>query len=157
MGDAGTVGVAWPDPAGDAGEAVAPLHQLEAEQVVEGGGMGVERLGGHGCPVPVAGAAVKPAVAVGGAAPHLRRMQPIPERVDIEASGDVALPAEIAARLLGAPLPAFLADLRAGAVHSVVERGEGEDAGRLRLTLLRRATRRVLVVEAATGRVLDAR
>jgi hypothetical protein len=39
----------------------------------------------------------------------------------------------------------------------VVERGEGEDAGRLRLTLRRRATERVLVVEAATGRVIEAR
>jgi hypothetical protein len=84
-------------------------------------------------------------------------MQAMPERLEIEASGNVTLPAELAARLLGAPLPAFLADLRAGAVHSVVERGEGEDAGRLRLTLLRRATRRVVVLEAATGRVLELR
>jgi hypothetical protein len=49
-----------------------------------------------------------------------------------------------------------LADLRAGVVYSVVERGEGEDAGRLRLTLRRRATSRTLVVEAATGLVLQA-
>jgi hypothetical protein len=80
-----------------------------------------------------------------------------PERVEIDAAGDVALSAEAAAGLLGIPLEAFLADLRAGAVYSVVERGEGEDAGRLRLTLRRRATERVLVVEAATGRVIEAR
>ncbi|MFM2149716.1 MAG: hypothetical protein RLZZ187_2022 [Pseudomonadota bacterium] len=80
-----------------------------------------------------------------------------PEQVEIDAAGDVALSAEAAARLLGIPFDAFLADLRAGAVYSVVERGEGEDAGRLRLTLRRRATERVLVVEAATGRVIEAR
>ena len=78
----------------------------------------------------------------------------LPERVEIDAAGNPELPAELAARLLGAPLEAFIADLRAGVVYSVVERGEGEDAGRLRLTLRRRATSRVLVVEAATGRVL---
>ncbi|WP_372616723.1 DUF6522 family protein [Falsiroseomonas sp.] len=77
-----------------------------------------------------------------------------PERVELDAAGDVALPAEQAARLLGVPLDDFLADLRAGVVYSVVERGEGEDAGTLRLTLRRRATSRVLVVEAATGRVI---
>ncbi len=81
--------------------------------------------------------------------------EPWPERVEIDAAGNPALPAEFAARLLGAPLEAFIADLRAGIVYSVVERGEGEDAGRLRLTLRRRATSRVLVVEAATGRVLS--
>jgi hypothetical protein len=77
-----------------------------------------------------------------------------PERVEIDAAGDVALPADVAASLLGVTLDAFVADLRAGVVYSVVERGEGADAGRLRLTLRRRATSRVLVVVAATGRVL---
>ena len=80
-----------------------------------------------------------------------------PDRVEIDAAGDIALSAEVAAGLLGIPIEAFLADLRAGVVYSVVERGEGEDAGRLRLTLRRRATTRVLVVEAATGRVIEAR
>jgi len=80
-----------------------------------------------------------------------------PDRVEIDAAGDIALSAEVAAALLGIPIEAFLADLRAGVVYSVVERGEGEDAGRLRLTLRRRATTRVLVVEAATGRVIEAR
>jgi hypothetical protein len=79
----------------------------------------------------------------------------VPERVELDAAGDIALPAEVAARLLDAPLAAFLADLRAGSVYSVVERGEAEDAGTLRLTLRRRGTSRVLVVEAATGRVLQ--
>jgi hypothetical protein len=80
-----------------------------------------------------------------------------PDQVEIDAAGDVALSAEVAAGLLGIPIEAFLADLRAGVVYSVVERGEGDDAGRLRLTLRRRATERVLVVEAATGRVIEAR
>jgi hypothetical protein len=79
-----------------------------------------------------------------------------PEHVEIDAKGDATLGAEVAAQMLGVPLDAFLADLRAGVVYSVVERGEGEDAGRLRLTLRRRATTRVLVVEAATGRVIEA-
>ena len=52
------------------------------------------------------------------------------------------------------PLEEFLAELRAGIVYSVVERGEGEHAGTLRLTLRRRAASRSLLVEAATGRVL---
>lgn len=78
----------------------------------------------------------------------------LPERVEIDAAGDVALTAEQAAALLGATLDDFLADLRAGHVYSVVERGEGADAGRLRLTLHRRATQRRLLVEAGTGRVI---
>jgi Family of unknown function (DUF6522) len=78
----------------------------------------------------------------------------MPDTVEIDAAGDVVLDAEDMARLLGAPLDAVLADLRAGIVYSVVERGEGADAGRLRLTLRRRGTQRVLLVEAATGRVL---
>ncbi|WP_237214018.1 DUF6522 family protein [Falsiroseomonas oryziterrae] len=82
-------------------------------------------------------------------------MPDAPDRVEIDARGDVALTADQAAALLGVPLDAFLADLRAGVVYSVVERGEGEDAGRLRLTLRRRAAQRVLVVDAATGQVLS--
>ncbi|WP_439596527.1 DUF6522 family protein [Falsiroseomonas sp.] len=78
----------------------------------------------------------------------------LPRQVEIDAAGDVALTAPQAAALLGVALPAFLADLRAGHVYSVVERGEGEDAGRLRLTLRRRARQCRLLVEAATGRVL---
>jgi hypothetical protein len=79
---------------------------------------------------------------------------PLPAQVEIDASGDAVLSAEQAAALLGVALPAFLADLRAGHVYSIVERGEGEDAGRLRLTLRHRATERRLLVEAATGRVI---
>lgn len=76
------------------------------------------------------------------------------KQVEIDAAGDAVLSAEQAAVLLGCALPDFLADLRAGRVYSVVERGEGADAGTLRLTLRRRATERRVTVEAATGRVL---
>ncbi|OYW10799.1 MAG: hypothetical protein B7Z53_00025 [Rhodospirillales bacterium 12-71-4] len=76
------------------------------------------------------------------------------DRVEIDAAGDVALTAEQAAGLLGCALEDFLADLRAGRVFSVVERGEGADAGQLRLTLQRRATRRQILVAAQDGRVL---
>ena len=62
----------------------------------------------------------------------------VPDRVEIDAAGDAVLDAAQAAALLGARLPDFLADLAAGHVFSIVERGEGADAGMLRLTLRRR-------------------
>lgn len=80
----------------------------------------------------------------------------VPDRVEIDAAGDAVLAADQAAALLGVALPAFLADLRAGVVFSIVERGDGADAGTLRLTLRRRGTERRLVVDAATGRVIAA-
>lgn len=63
--------------------------------------------------------------------------------------------AEDAAALLGVALPDLLRDLRAGHVYSVVERGEGEDAGRIRATLRRRAREVRVVIDAATGEILD--
>lgn len=78
----------------------------------------------------------------------------LPQQVEIDGAGDAVLTAAQAAALLGVALEVFLTDLRAGLVYSVVERGEGADAGRLRLTLHRRATQRRILVEAATGRVL---
>jgi len=74
--------------------------------------------------------------------------------VEIDQAGDPVLPAEAAAALLGCALAAFLADLRSGHVYSVVERGEGADAGRLRLTLRRRGREARLEVDAATGAIL---
>jgi hypothetical protein len=67
----------------------------------------------------------------------------------------VIIGAEDAAALLGAPLPDFLRDLRAGHVYSVVERGEGVDAGRIRATLRNRAREVRVVIDAATGEILD--
>ena len=78
----------------------------------------------------------------------------VPDRVEIDAAGEAVLDAAQASALLGVALPDFLADLAAGHVFSIVERGEGADAGTLRLTLRRRATERRLVVEAGTGRVI---
>jgi hypothetical protein len=79
---------------------------------------------------------------------------PTEDRIEMQPGGDPVIGAEHAARLLGVPLPRFQEDLRAGRVFSVVERGEGEDAGRMRLTLRWRAAEVRLTVEAATGRVI---
>lgn len=78
-----------------------------------------------------------------------------PRRLALDAAGDVLLAAEDAAALLGAPLEDFLRDLRAGRVYSLVERGQGEDAGRVRATLRRRSREVRVVIDAATGEVLD--
>ena len=43
--------------------------------------------------------------------------------------------AHAAAEGLGLPVDVFWAEIKRGLVYSVVERGEGEDAGRVRLTL----------------------
>ncbi len=85
------------------------------------------------------------------------RARPVtaPRRLALDAAGDVILNAEDAAALLGAPLEAFLRDLRAGHVYSLVERGQGEDAGRIRATLRRRAREIRLVIDAATGEILE--
>lgn len=79
------------------------------------------------------------------------------ERLDLDGEGGVVIPAEWAAERLGAAVEAFVADLRAGRVYSLMERGEGEHAGRLRATLRHRARELCVVVEAATGRVLSVR
>lgn len=75
--------------------------------------------------------------------------------VQFDEAGDLLLSAEQAAGLLHAPLDEFLDDLRAGYVYSIVERGSGDDAGHVRATLRRRGTEVRLILEAATGRVLD--
>jgi len=48
---------------------------------------------------------------------------------------DLVVDARAAADGLGLPLDVFWREVRRGLVFSVVERGEGEDAGRMRLTL----------------------
>ncbi len=78
----------------------------------------------------------------------------VPDRVELAPGGAVLLAAEDAARLLDVPLAPFLHDLRNGRVFSVVERGEGEDAVRIRATLCRRAAEVRVVIEAGTGRVI---
>ena len=76
------------------------------------------------------------------------------QEVAFDAEGPVLEPAQLA-EALGIDRAALQGALRAGQVYSVVERGEGEDAGRHRLTLRHRATEAVLVV-GADGRVIEA-
>jgi hypothetical protein len=48
---------------------------------------------------------------------------------------DFVIDAQAAAAGLGLPVDLLWREVRCGLVFSVVERGEGEDAGRMRLTL----------------------
>jgi hypothetical protein len=58
----------------------------------------------------------------------------------IEVHGDdVTVEASYLAARLGLPVERFRAEMRRGIIYSVVERGMGEDAGRLRLTFRYRA------------------
>jgi hypothetical protein len=74
-------------------------------------------------------------------------------RVAIEAGAPVLTPVQMQAAL-GLEAEALRAELRAGRILSVVERGEGEDAGRLRATLRWRSLEVVLVI-GEDGTVLD--
>lgn len=49
--------------------------------------------------------------------------------------GEVIVDAQAAADGLGLPVDVFWREFKRGLVFGVVERGEGEDAGRMRLTL----------------------
>jgi diacylglycerol kinase family enzyme len=69
----------------------------------------------------------------------------IGERVAIEDGAPVLTAAQMA-RALGITEMELRAELRAGRVRSVVERGEGEDAGRLRGRLRWRSLDVVFVV-----------
>lgn len=77
----------------------------------------------------------------------------IGERVAIE-GGAPALTAAQMARALGITEEALRAELRAGRVRSVVERGQGVDAGRLRGRLRWRSLEVVFVV-GADGLVME--
>ncbi|GIX08665.1 DUF6522 family protein [Elioraea sp.] len=74
-------------------------------------------------------------------------------RVAIEAGAPVLTPAQMAAAL-GLDERALRDELRAGRVFSLVERGEGRDAGRLRGRLRWRSLEVVLVI-GADGTVLE--
>jgi hypothetical protein len=86
-------------------------------------------------------------------------VRPLPallgQTVTFDAEGPVLAPALIG-EALGLDPESLRRALAAGHVFSLVERGEGADQGRHRLTLRHRATEVVLLVDAA-GRVLDAR
>jgi hypothetical protein len=53
--------------------------------------------------------------------------------------GDFVVDAELVAAKLGLSPDAFWQEMKRGIVYSVVERGEGDDAGRMRLTIRYRA------------------
>ena len=59
---------------------------------------------------------------------------------------DVTIEATYLASRLGLPADRLLAEMRRGIIYSVVERGVGDDAGRLRLTFRYRARAWTVVV-----------
>jgi hypothetical protein len=67
--------------------------------------------------------------------------QPMPRLPDgiTQAGDDFIVDADLVAGSLGLTAEQFLRESRHGIVYSVVERGEGEDRGRTRLTLRYRA------------------
>ena len=66
----------------------------------------------------------------------------------IEVRGEEAtIEADFLAAKLGLSLDRLRAEMRRGIVYGVVERGVGEDAGRLRLTFRHRARSWTVVVE----------
>lgn len=69
--------------------------------------------------------------------------------------GRYTVPAGLLAARFGIDEAALRAEMRAGRIVSLVERGEGEDAGRVRLTFRRGETLWAVVVEP-DGRVREA-
>ena len=59
---------------------------------------------------------------------------------------DVTIEATYLASRLGLPVDRLLAEMRRGIIYSVVERGVGDDVGRLRLTFRYRARAWTVVV-----------
>jgi hypothetical protein len=73
-------------------------------------------------------------------------MNPSPPLIEVHGD-DVTVEASYLAARLGLPVERFRAEMRRGIIYSVVERGMGEDAGRLRLTFRYRARAWTVVVE----------
>ena len=73
-------------------------------------------------------------------------MDPSPPIVEIHGD-DVTVEAAYLAARLGLSVARLRAEMRRGIVYSVVERGVGEDAGRLRLTFRYRARAWTVVVQ----------
>lgn len=76
-----------------------------------------------------------------------------PPRIEIGPDGDCVVPAELVAAAFAldpADVPALM---RAGHLTSRLERGEGDDAGRFRLTFYHGAQALRLVTDA-TGRII---
>ena len=76
--------------------------------------------------------------------------------LDRAETGEFLLPADLLAARFGWPVETFRNMMRRGFVASRVERGEGEDAGRWRLTV-RCGNRRWQAVVEADGTVGDQR
>lgn len=74
-------------------------------------------------------------------------------RVEIGADG-VSVDADLLGEALGVPPSDVMRLMREGAITSLFERGEGEDAGRLRLTFFHGSRRLRLVVDE-TGAILQ--
>ncbi len=69
-------------------------------------------------------------------------------------SGDVEVPLDIVARAFGLPPETALAEMRAGRITSVMEKGTDADEGRYRLTFFHGSTRARFVVDES-GAVLQ--
>ena len=74
-------------------------------------------------------------------------MDPSPPVIAVEGE-EVTIAAGHLAAKLGLSVDRLRAEMRRGVVYGVVERGVGEDAGRLRLTVRYRARSWTVVVEA---------
>ena len=72
-------------------------------------------------------------------------MNPSPPVIEIHGD-DVTVEASYLAARLGLPVDLLRTEMRLGIIYSVVERGMGEDAGRLRLTFRYRARAWTVVV-----------
>jgi hypothetical protein len=74
-------------------------------------------------------------------------LNPPPPVIEIHGD-DVTVEASYLAARLGLSVDRLRAEMRRGIVYSVVERGMGEDAGRLRLTFRYRARAWTVVVQS---------
>ena len=74
-------------------------------------------------------------------------MDPSPPVVEVEGD-DATIEAGFLAAKLGLSVDRLRAEMRRGIIYGIVERGIGEDAGRLRLAVRYRARSWTVVVEA---------
>ena len=80
-------------------------------------------------------------------------MTPAPPAIEVHC-GEATIEAGFLAAKLGLSVDRLRAEMRRGIVYSTLERGVGEDAGRLRLTFRYRARSWTVVVEA-NGRLIE--
>ncbi len=82
----------------------------------------------------------------GAARESITTMNPSPPVIEIHGD-DVTVEASYLAARLGLSVDRLRAEMQRGIIYSVVERGMGEDAGRLRLTFRYRARAWTVVVQ----------